>query len=78
MTPASHGYVQCARCGTWRRPEGVARTPAREGLETLPACVESAWCSAQAGVGKGRLEADTGSPDAKRLPDDAWSGSSVP
>lgn len=23
MTPAQHGYVRCALCGSWRRPEGV-------------------------------------------------------
>ncbi|GMV19070.1 MAG: hypothetical protein AMXMBFR56_72940 [Polyangiaceae bacterium] len=59
MTPSDQGFVRCSRCGTWRRAEFVARTPARDGLETLPACVDVAWCSKQAGVGKGELTGAT-------------------
>lgn len=42
---ARAGYLKCARCGTWLRPERLT-----EGV-----CLDVPWCSTQAGVGKGEL-----------------------
>lgn len=74
-TPADHGYIRCARCGTWRQPEHLTW---EEHDTSRRWCEDVRWCSAMAEVGKGSMEADTGAPDAKRLPDDAWSGSNSP
>lgn len=49
--PANHGYATCDRCKT-QRPKGgllfVGDAP--------PVCVDTAWCSRQAGVGLGKLD----------------------
>ena len=79
MTPADHGYLQCDRCGTWRTKDAVG-TPASAGYlghppPAMTVCLDVAWCSAQAGAGKGLLDADTGAPT---VPDDAWTKGSVP
>ena len=37
LTPDLFGFVLCARCGTWRRPDGVV-----DGR-----CAEVGWCSAE-------------------------------
>lgn len=58
-TPALHGYAQCQRCRTWLR----ASTVDADGH-----CTDTAWCSRQAGVGTGRLDADTGSADVAQCP----------
>ena len=39
LTPDLFGYIQCIRCGTWRRPEGI------EAMH----CIELDWCSKAAG-----------------------------
>lgn len=56
MTPDEFGYVRCVRCKTWRRPEHMV--PMESGGWGV--CTEVPWCSAQAGAGKGALDADTG------------------
>lgn len=57
MTPAGHGYVQCARCGVWRQHEHIAAS----GPEPKDwHCIDVVWCGQQVGVGKGELTADTG------------------
>jgi hypothetical protein len=56
MTPGDQGYVRCARCGTWRRADGLRVTQVRlldNGVTSI--CVDEAWCGRQAGVGKGEL-----------------------
>lgn len=47
-------YRQCWRCGAWRRVVEV--TSYEDGHW---ACRDIAWCSKQAGVGLGALDADT-------------------
>ena len=52
LTPDLFGYVQCVRCGTWRRPEHteqVHRNAVREDGSPMWQCVDAAWCSAQPG-----------------------------
>lgn len=48
--PRRHGYVRCARCGTWRPDEATVLLVVEGEV-----CVDRAWCSRQAGVGKGEL-----------------------
>lgn len=60
MTPADHGYIRCIRCGTWRQPEWLTWD---EHDASRRWCQDVAWCSAQAGQGKGAMEADTGRPE---------------
>jgi hypothetical protein len=54
--PAKWGWKQCWKCLTWHRPEGVI--PSAGGTEYQ--CKDPAWCSRQAGVGRGEMKADTG------------------
>lgn len=56
MTPGAQGYVKCARCGTVRPVSEM------QGPWLSAWCLDVAWCSAQAGAGQGRLDADTGAP----------------
>lgn len=58
-TPADHGFVQCSRCKVWR-PESEVQAVGFGATTTGIACIDVAWCSAQAGTGQGRLDADTG------------------
>lgn len=57
MTPADHGYAQCVRCGIWMPAEYLTWD---EHDTSRRWCQDVRWCSAQAGWGKGAMEADTG------------------
>lgn len=60
--PRNHGYEKCSRCKSWRRVEGLESVPdaamtAATGVPTsMLVCMDAAWCSSQAGVGKGILD----------------------
>jgi hypothetical protein len=57
--PSRHGFKRCARCGAWRREEGVAPLHWGDGTPAegdVVACVDSSVCTRLAGVGTGRLD----------------------
>jgi len=59
-------FVRCSRCGCLR-PEGATRVVADGTVQHRPLriCEDTTWCSQQAGVGQGQLDADVGGPDAQ-------------
>lgn len=60
MTPAEQGFVRCMWCGTWRRADAAMRVHLdQEFGDLLWKCRDRAWCSSQAGVGKGELTGAT-------------------
>lgn len=52
--PSRHGFRQCARCGAWRRAEGVEERTHPLGVQVV--CVDDGVCSRLASVGAGRLD----------------------
>jgi len=57
--PQRHGYRRCVRGGHWRRAEGLDAVPGASG-ELEWRCTSDEVCGRLAGVGEGRLDADTG------------------
>lgn len=60
--PQRHGFTQCARCGTWRKPTDIEEREWTWNHEVHgpiamdgPVCINVAWCSEQAKA-CGRLE----------------------
>ena len=71
--PRRHGYAQCHRCGTWLRPERLGESPAwGPDRPDFVVCLDTAWCSKAANVGKGELTGDTG--DVVAVATAAWHG----
>ena len=54
MTPEQQGYARCDRCKRLR-PERELQAGGFGATSTGLVCTDVAWCSAQAGVGKGEL-----------------------
>lgn len=51
LTPVTHGYVVCARCGVWR-PEAACTQYEKTvssvaSVITFKACTDEGWCRAQ-------------------------------
>jgi hypothetical protein len=66
MTPADHGYRWCSRCCVWVPAEAVQPNGNKPDEGWM--CLDVAWCSAQAGWGRGAMEADTGDQNAQQGP----------
>ena len=58
MKTDRHGYAQCDRCKTLRPAVALVKVAPEGATDEAVRCVDEAFCSRAAGVGKGELTGD--------------------
>lgn len=71
--PSRHGFVRCARCETWRRPDGV------QAWTYNPECIDAAWCiNAIVAMSNSRAKSPETARHDETAPKPGWDANGAP